>query len=76
VLKLQPYRDLCIGISAKYISVKYPNKAIIDIGANIGDTAAIIATYAQNNVYLNIVSYVFAEIHKWILAVGILQKSS
>lgn len=52
VLKLQPYRDLCIGISAKYISVKYPNKAIIDIGANIGDTAAIIATYAQNKLIL------------------------
>jgi FkbM family methyltransferase len=52
VLEFQPYRDMCVGITAKYISAKYPNKAIIDIGANIGDTAAIIATYAQNKLIL------------------------
>lgn len=48
----QPYRDLCIGISAKYIYEKYPTGTIIDIGANIGDTAAIIATYSKNKLIL------------------------
>ena len=52
ILKSQPYRDLCIGITAQYISAKYPKGTIIDIGANIGDTAAIIATYAQNKLIL------------------------
>jgi hypothetical protein len=36
----QPSRDLCIGIAAKYTCEKYPNGTIVDIGANIGDTAA------------------------------------
>ncbi len=49
---LQPFRDLCVGITAKYVSAKYPNGTMIDIGANIGDTAAIIATYAQNKLIL------------------------
>lgn len=48
----QPYRDLCIGISAKYIYEKYPTGTIIDIGANIGDTAAIIATYSKSKLIL------------------------
>lgn len=52
LLKSQPYRDLCVGITAKYISAKYPDGTIVDIGANIGDTAAIIATYAQNKLIL------------------------
>lgn len=52
LLKSQPYRDLCVGIAAKYISAKYPNATMIDIGANIGDTAALIATYAQNKLIL------------------------
>lgn len=52
LLKSQPYRDLCVGITAKYISAKYPDGTIIDIGANIGDTAALIATYAQNKLIL------------------------
>lgn len=50
--KSQPYRDLCLGISTKYISTKYPNGTIIDIGANVGDTAAIIATYSRNKLIL------------------------
>ncbi|MBN3908367.1 MAG: FkbM family methyltransferase [Nostoc sp. NMS1] len=58
----QPYRDLCTGISAKYISAKYPDGTIIDIGANIGDTAAIIATYAQNKLILVEASDYFYEI--------------
>jgi len=52
LLKSQPYRDLCVGIAAKYISAKYPNATMIDIGANIGDTAALIATYARNKLIL------------------------
>jgi len=51
-LQSQPYRDLCVGITAKYISAKYPDRSIIDIGANIGDTAAIISTYSQNKLIL------------------------
>ena len=50
--KSQPYKDLCVGISARFLSEKYPDKAIIDIGANIGDTAAIIATYSRANLIL------------------------
>ena len=34
--------DVKLAIFAKYISNKYPNTAIIDIGANIGDSLAII----------------------------------
>jgi FkbM family methyltransferase len=45
--RFQKHRDLCIGITAKYLGLKYPNSQAIDIGANIGDTAAIIATYSD-----------------------------
>jgi FkbM family methyltransferase len=31
---------------------KYPSKAIIDIGANVGDTACMIASYANNDLVL------------------------
>src|SRR5438067_8208755 len=47
--KTQPYRDLNVGISAKFAGRKYPDSSIIDIGANIGDTAAMIATHAKND---------------------------
>ena len=57
----QPYRDLCAGITAKYVSAKYPDGTIIDIGANIGDTAAIIATYAKNKLMLIEASDYFFE---------------
>ncbi len=46
-LKSQPYRDLCVGVTAKFIMAKYPDAKIVDVGANIGDTAAIISTYAR-----------------------------
>ena len=52
LLKSQPYRDLCVGITAKYISAKYPDGTIVDVGANIGDTAAVLATYARNKLIL------------------------
>lgn len=45
--KTQPYRDLCVGVAAKYVTEKYPNATVVDIGANIGDTAAIVLTYAR-----------------------------
>jgi FkbM family methyltransferase len=50
--KSQPYRDQAIGITAKFISEEYPESTIVDIGANIGDTAAVIATYANNPLIL------------------------
>ena len=45
--KSQPYKDICLGISAKYIMDKYPGATIVDVGANIGDTAAMVLTYAS-----------------------------
>ena len=44
----QPYRDLNIGVVAKFVSEKYPRSAIIDVGANIGDTAAVICSWSKN----------------------------
>jgi FkbM family methyltransferase len=48
----QPYRDVCVGIAAKYFGSKYPRAAILDIGANVGDSAARIATYCKNDLIL------------------------
>lgn len=58
----QPYRDRCIGVVAERIGKKYPDGTIIDIGANIGDTAAIIATYARNKLILVEASDYFFDI--------------
>ncbi len=58
----QPYRDLCVGIVAKFISAKYPDGTIIDIGANIGDTAALIATNSKSKLILVEASDYFFEI--------------
>lgn len=55
IIKLQetqPYRDLNIAISAKYMYEKYPDKVIIDIGANVGDTAALIASQTKSQLLL------------------------
>lgn len=60
--KVQPYRDLCVGIVAKFVSEKYPDGTIIDIGANIGDTAALIATYSKSKLILVEASDYFFEI--------------
>jgi FkbM family methyltransferase len=62
LIKTQPYRDLCVGISAKYIAKKYPKETIVDIGANIGDTAAMIATYCSNKLILVEASDYFFDI--------------
>lgn len=50
--KVGPYRDLCIGTSAKIICEKYKRASIVDVGANIGDTAAILASYVPNKLIL------------------------
>ena len=50
--EVQPYRDLVVGITARYITAKYPNGSIVDIGANIGDTAAIIAANSPQKMIL------------------------
>jgi FkbM family methyltransferase len=62
IRRSQPYRDLCVGITAKYTSAKYPDGTIVDIGANIGDTAALIATYARNKLILIEASDYFFDI--------------
>lgn len=48
----QPYRDLAIGIIAEFVGQKYPKQKVIDIGANIGDTAAMISSYTNNPLVL------------------------
>lgn len=60
--KIQPYRDICVGVAAKYIAEKYPDMLIIDIGANIGDTAAMIASYCNSKLLLVEASDYFFEI--------------
>jgi FkbM family methyltransferase len=52
VLPLQPYRDLAIGLIARLVARKYPFASICDVGANVGDTAAIIATQTRNKLIL------------------------
>jgi len=48
----QPYRDLVIGILAGELAKKYPGETLVDIGANIGDTAALMATYSGSPLIL------------------------
>ncbi len=50
--RTQPYRDLCVGITAKGLSAKYPHSTMIDVGANIGDTAAMMARHCGNKLVL------------------------
>jgi FkbM family methyltransferase len=49
---VQPFRDLCVGIAAQHISRKYPVGTFVDVGANVGDTAAMMATHADNPLIL------------------------
>ncbi len=58
----QPYRDLCVGITAKFVTEKHANSTIVDIGANIGDTAAIITRYSPAKMILVEASDYYAEI--------------
>ena len=47
-----PCRDVGIGIIARHAGEKYPDQAIIDIGANVGDSAALIASHCTNDLIL------------------------
>src|SRR5258708_6065145 len=46
---VQPYRDLAVGVTARELARKYPGATFVDIGANIGDTAALMATFAPRH---------------------------
>lgn len=48
----QPYREIGLIVSARLIGSKYPNKVIVDVGANIGDTAILIASQCRNELIL------------------------
>lgn len=61
-IESQPHRNLELGISTKFFSQKYPNKTILDIGANIGDTAAMISSYSNNPIILVEPSEIFYSI--------------
>ena len=49
---VQPHRDLAVGILAGELQRKYPGQPLVDVGANIGDTAAIMATYSESPLVL------------------------
>lgn len=51
-LSTQQYRFLNLGLAAQYLSLKYPKSSVIDVGANIGDTAAMIATFTASKLVL------------------------
>lgn len=42
--KYRPNANNLLGILAKHVAVKYPDAAFIDVGANVGDTIAVIKT--------------------------------
>lgn len=48
----QPYRDLPVGITAGAVGRKYPEASFVDVGANVGDTAAMMASHAGNPLIL------------------------
>jgi FkbM family methyltransferase len=52
LLPVEPYRDLMIGLLARDLARKYPGETLLDVGANIGDTAAIMATYSTSPMVL------------------------
>ena len=58
----QPYRYLPVGISAGAVASKYPDASFLDIGANIGDTAAMMASHAANPLILVEASDYYHEI--------------
>lgn len=43
----QPLRDRAVGLVAKHVVAQYPDASIVDIGANVGDTAAMIGSYVS-----------------------------
>jgi hypothetical protein len=48
----QPFRDQAVGIIAGELAHRYPGKSLVDIGANIGDTAAMMATHSPSPIIL------------------------
>lgn len=48
----QPYRDRAVGHIARAVADAYPDASFVDIGANIGDTAALMASAAPNPLIL------------------------
>ncbi|MCX7834069.1 MAG: FkbM family methyltransferase [Ignavibacteria bacterium] len=48
-MRIHPEYDRNFPLLAKYVCEKYPDGVIVDIGANIGDTIAMLATYGVNN---------------------------
>jgi FkbM family methyltransferase len=48
----QPYRDQGLGVVARALGARYPGQQMLDIGANIGDTAAILAAATDNPLVL------------------------
>jgi FkbM family methyltransferase len=48
----QPRRDLALADVAELAADKYPDREIIDVGANIGDTACIIASKCKSKLVL------------------------
>ncbi len=57
----QPLRDQCVGLTARMVSQKYPDQTMIDIGANVGDTAAIMAENCSNPLVLVEASDIFFD---------------
>jgi FkbM family methyltransferase len=49
---VQPYRNLAIGVIAKYVGEKFHGRCMVDIGANVGDTGAMMASYCTNTLVL------------------------
>lgn len=57
--KTQPARDMCVEIAARELGAKYQGRPMIDVGANIGDTAARMASASTNPLVLVEASDVF-----------------
>lgn len=52
IAKSQPYREFGLRISVRFIGPKYENQPMVDIGANIGDTAIVISSECSNDLVL------------------------
>jgi FkbM family methyltransferase len=45
-------RNLALGMAAAELSKKYPGEELLDIGANVGDTAALLASFSTSPLIL------------------------
>lgn len=48
----QPYRNLAVGVIARFVGRRDAGVAIFDVGANVGGTAAMIASFCPNPLVL------------------------